>query len=315
VSTHASVAQQPGGKPSSDSDGRKPGLGNYVSFPACGIRIRQPDGLEKASSFDGFGHPEIQASVVAVRLAAPYSKAITGFNPEQLSARGWTLLSRLDVKVDDLPGILVHFEQPTVGQVFLKWSLVFGDEQRTTIVTATIPKANAEQLAARLKDAVLSTRLDRASDVDPGSDLPFTIVSSSKLKLTPLVSKTLAYTRDGVVPLKSPKDPLFIAASSLGEVVAGDKRQFAERAIRQAAQTKGLVLKSTEAITIDGLDGYESLAEATDAQSETPLVVYQAILFDGTSYIVMQGLVGRELRDQYLPEFKAMTRSLKRKQR
>ena len=43
---------------------------------------------------------------------------------------------------------------------------------------------------------------------------------------------------------------------------------------------RGLVVKSTDAITIAGLERYEPLAEAEHTKSETPLVVYQAILFD-----------------------------------
>jgi hypothetical protein len=38
------------------------------------------------------------------------------------------------------------------------------------------------------------------------------------------------------------------------------------------------------------------------------------MLFEDDSYVLVQGLVGAELADGYLPEFKAMARSLKRKQ-
>jgi hypothetical protein len=301
-------------EPALDSEGGEHGLGDYVSFPACGIKIRQPEGFEKADSFDGFGNPETQSSVMAMSIPGPYSKVAAGFTQEQMKARGWTLQSKQDVKVDGLPGILAHFEQPAGGQLFLKWSLAFGDDRKTTLVTATAPKAQDRELAARLKAAVLSTRLDRHAPPDPGTDLPFTVAASPKLKLTPAISKTLAYTKDGVIPTESPKDPLFLAAPALGKVVAEDKRQYAERRLRQTAVTKGLALKSTHAINIDGLDGYESLAEAEDAESGAPLIVYQVILFDEGSYILMHGLVGTELRDEYLPEFKAMARSFQRKQ-
>jgi len=43
------------------------------------------------------------------------------------------------------------------------------------------------------------------------------------------------------------------------------------------------------------------------------LNIYQVILFDESSYFLMQGLVGAELRDEYLPEFKEMARSFKQK--
>ena len=307
------VARQPASEPPSDSEGGKHALGDYVSFPACGIKIRQPEGFEKDDSFEGFGNPETQSSIVAMSFAGPYSKVTAGFTQDQMKAQNWTLLSREDVEVDGLPGILVHFEQPAGGKVFLKWSLVFGDDRKTTMVTATFPKSHEEELSARLKSAVLSARIDRAASSDAGADLPFTISASPKLKLTPAISNMLAYTKDGVIPAKSPKDPMFGVARALGKVVVGDKPQFAERRLRGTARTKGLVVQSTDAITIAGLDGYESLAEAEDVKSGTPLIVYQVILFDEGSYILMQGLVATELRDEYLPEFKAMARTFQRK--
>jgi len=95
-------------------------------------------------------------------------------------------------------------------------------------------------------------------------------------------------------------------------VSIADKRKYAERRLRETAHTKIISVKSTGPITIDGLDGYETLAEAQDVKSGTPLVLYQVILFDEDSYILLQGLVGADLREEYLPEFKAMARSLRR---
>ena len=42
------------------------------------------------------------------------------------------------------------------------------------------------------------------------------------------------------------------------------------------------------------------------------LRVYQVMLFESESYILLQGLVGEKLADEFLPEFKAMARSLVR---
>ena len=52
-----------------------------------------------------------------------------------------------------------------------------------------------------------------------------------------------------------------------------------------------------------------------DADSGTPLTVYQVILYDDGGYILIQGLVGAPFSDEYVPEFKAMARSLTRKER
>ncbi len=301
--------------PASDADDKKSGLGDYVSFPAFGLKIRRPEGFEKADNFDGFGEPETQSSIMVLGIPAPYSQVTAGMTKEYLKTRGWSLKSRDDVNVNGLRGILVHFEQPAGDEVFLKWSFMFGDDQKTTMVTATFPKVQERELSARLKSAVLSLRPDRATAPDPGADLPFTLVATEKLKISPGINRTLAYTKDGVFMIKSPEDPLFVATSSLGEVIVGDRRKFAEQRVLGTVHTKQVKVKSNDRITIDGLDGFESLSEAEEDLSGTPLVLYQVVLFDEGSYILMQGHVGAKFRDDFLPEFKAIARSLRRKQR
>jgi hypothetical protein len=180
-------------------------------------------------------------------------------------------------------------------------------------VTAAFPQSQEQDLSAVLKAAVLSARLGPSGPADPGADLPFTIDASEQLKLAPSVSKTLLYTKDGTAPIKSPEDPLFIAAQALGKGLAEDKQSFAEQRLRQTAYTKRLVIESTDAITIDGVEGYELVAKAEDARSGTELVVYQVILFDQDSYVLLQARVGAESSSTYLPEFKTMARSFKRR--
>jgi len=291
----------------------KAALGEYVSFPSSGIKMRQPAGFVRSDSFDGFGQSGTQVTIMAVSVAAPYSKMSEAFTAEPLKARGFTFLGREEVKVDGLPGILIHFEQPSSGGPFSKWVLGFGDEQRTRMVTASFPKERERELSAQLKSAVLSTRADGSAPPAPGADLPYTIEASAKLKITPGISKAAFYTKDGVVPAKSPKDPIFIVAPSIGQVPVADKRQMAERSFRDTSHTKAFTLTSTDPITIAGLSGYESLATGEEDKSGTPLFFYQVILFDGDNYVRMVGMVGTELRDEYLPEFKAMARSLRKK--
>ena len=57
------------------------------------------------------------------------------------------------------------------------------------------------------------------------------------------------------------------------------------------------------------------MADAEDEESGRPLVLYQVILYEGRTYLLVQGLVGAGLGDEYLPEFKAMAQSLKRTKR
>ncbi len=291
-------------------------VGEYVTFPAVGVRLPRPEGFEEADSFHGFVQPNAFSSVMAVSVPGPYEECTAGFTAQKMRANGWTLLSKEEVEVDGLTGVLIHFQQPGPGGgVFLKWLLVFGNQRKTTIITATFPKFLKGEFSAELRGVVVGTQLDNSPPPAPGSDAPFTVVASKKLKLTPNISvgKSLIYTKDGVIPGESPGDPFFIVTPSLGNVAVDDEREYALRHLHQTAATKIVSVTSTQPITIDGLDGFESLADAEEDDSAAPLILYQVMLFDGASYIAIVGRVRADASDEYLPEFRAMARSLRRK--
>lgn len=286
-----------------------------VAFPAAGLRIMKPAGFTEAESFYGFQQTNMQSSVVLMRIPGPYSQVTGGFTADQLQTRGMELRSREERLIDGLPGLLLHVRQRANETPFLKWLVAFGDETQTYLVTATFPEARQAQLSGTLKAVALSARRAQMEAPAPGADLPFTLTPSSKLKITPVPGKMLAFTREGVLTTRTPEDPLFIAAPSLGAVTVADKRAFAQQRLQQTAATRVTTVSSHEPIRIADLDGYESVAEAVDAASGMPMVVYQVLLFEQDAYVLMQGLVGALQREEYLPEFKAMTRSFQRRPR
>jgi hypothetical protein len=299
-----------------DLEAGKKALGEFVVFPACGIKVRQPLDFDKAEGFDGFQVEDTQTSILAMSMKAPFSKMSEGFTAEVFKSRGWTMHSREDANVDDLPGFLIHFEQPLGFQKFLKWSLVFGDETKTTMVTGTCPDHERREMAPRLKAAVLSTRLESGTPFDPERDLPFRLKASPKLKFTPSMSKALSYSKDGVFPGKSRNDPAFFVTTGTGApggMTLPRMAKYAEQMLHQTGKFKQLSVKSSRAVTIDGLDGVELTAAGDDSKSGDAMTIHQTILFDGESHFVLMGIVGTESKDEYLPEFQSMASSFKRK--
>jgi hypothetical protein len=116
-------------------------------------------------------------------------------------------------------------------------------------------------------------------------------------------------------------DPIFIVAPSLGFHPIGDKHSFAMKRLHEMPGITQVSVKEDTAIRIDGLSGFESIAEAmagaVTQQGKTlaglKMTLYQVTLFDGDSYVLINGMVGTDRAPQYLPEFKSLARSLKKK--
>lgn len=310
ASSAASIAQ----RPSQDQTDTRSSLiqPQYVRFSSAGVKLVQPQGFDDAENFHGFQQSSTQSSIMVLKIPGPFSETTRGFTAAQLQTRGITLRSQEPVSIDGYSGILLNVTQTAYGTEFAKWILVFGDADATRMVTATFPQSRAATLASPLKATVLSTRIDDTLTLTAEADTTFACLTSAKLKLTSRMGKALLYTQDGTIPAKSPVAPLFIAAPSLAPVPPPNQRQFAVQRLFQTEHTKISSATDKREITIDGLNGYEILAEGEDFDSGTPLRIYQVILYDDKSYILMQGIVGATIADQYLPEFKSMARSLTR---
>jgi hypothetical protein len=248
-----------------------------------------------------------------VQLPGPFSEMDRGFTTENLAKRRMQLIAREDRQVNDQPGFLVHFAQSQLGDDYLKWSLIFGSEEQTTLITATCPKELQSKYAASLKSSLLTVRPSAIPAADPQQNLAFDITPAEPFRFANRVANMGMYTVDGVKSVESANEPIFIVGPALSSAVIPDRRAYAEARLRDETHAKNPIVESIEPITIDGLSGLESLAKAEDPKSDIPIVNYQVMLFTEDSYILIQGLVGAEQREKYIPAFKTMARSFKRK--
>jgi len=289
--------------------------GKYISFPAAGVKLIQPKSFEIASDYYGFQYIDAGASVMVSMIPGPYTESTSGFTADQAGARGMELISKETLEIEGMSGMLISVAQNAHDIDFEKWILVFGDENTTRMVVAAYPLMFKEDFSDLLKATVLSAKLVDISPPTVGADVGFTIVASDKLTLVESIGmKLLAYTKDGVIPAPSPEDPLFIAGPSIAEVPIDNEKEYAIARLYGTANTNVISVVSTEAVTIGGLKGYEIIANAEHSESGIPLLLYQVMLFDEGFYILMQGLVGFTLVDNYLPEFKSMAHSFEQSQ-
>lgn len=285
----------------------------YVSFPAVRIKMLRPVGFDDAEKFHGFQQENTQSSILLNRIPGPFSEIKRGFTSVHMETRGMNLLGKKDITIAGKNGILINITQSAYGIDFEKWVLVFEMDGETIMATATFPASETQSISENLKNALLSTLPDDSPEPPLGSDLDFKLVASKKLKITRSNVKALAFTQDGAIPMKSQDDPLLIATQSHSAVQIGDLRQFALKRLSQTALIITTQITSEGEIEIDGLSGYEIVADALHSDTARPVVVYQLILKLDDSYIIVGGRVGADSADEYLPEFKKMAHSLKRR--
>jgi hypothetical protein len=294
--------------------GKKAPQSQYTSFTTAGIKLIRPNGFDAAENFNGFQQASTQSSVMVVTIPGPFSEVSRDFTPEGLKIQGMKIKTTQNVSIDGNKGILINLNKTAYGTRFSKWIFTFGDETETKIIIATFPQAHAAKLSPILKSVLLTAKNDTSMPPALGFDAGFQI-RANQLKLTRSIEKTLMYTKDGIIPAKLPEDPLFIVAPSFSEVAIADKKEFATQRLSQTRNIQINSITTTAPITIDGFDAYEIVADAKDLTSDTPITVYQVMLFDEKSYVLIQGFVGTKVVNEYLPEFQAMARSFTKKRK
>ena len=286
-----------------------------VAFPKAGLTLIPPLDFELATLFDGFQQDTSQSSIMVLSFPAPTEEMLKAFRDEEgLAQNQITLLSQENISISGQPGLLIQLEQEAHSLTFGKWILIFGEDNQTTVINASFPQEFTEALSAPIKASLLSAQVDDsliASPPEEASD--FSITPTENMALALELSGTLLYSEDGKLNSEDPAAPLFIVSPSFSDVLALNPGKFSRDRLQQTEQVEAIEILREAPITINDLEGYEITATAQDTNNETPLLIYQTILFAEDRYYIMQGLVGEAGGGPYLADFKSMAESFQRK--
>lgn len=277
------------------------------------VSLIKPPGFTTADTFPGFQQDSTQASIVVTEIPAGYPQAVAGFTAANLKSRGMTQIGKEKITIDGNPGLLLQLTQSANGTTYRKWIAIFGDASETVTIVATMPQKEQPSLFRSLKNSITSAKWSRTKVVDPFADLKYAVTATPDLKFTKRIQNALLYTKDGVVPATNPNDPILVVSQAISTVVVIDPREYSQKRLALTQQATNIEIVSTEPITIGGLQGYEIVANAVDASTNKPILVYQVMLFEGQTYYIIQGLVDSNAKSKYLPKFKEIAASFRKK--
>lgn len=277
------------------------------------VTLQPPAGFVAAERFAGFQREDAQSSIAVTELPLPFSEMEARLTPESFAQQGMRLRGPSEpFAVDGMRGTLISATQEARGTTFEKWALMFGGDSMTVIVTATYPAARADSLREPMRQAVLSTRWAGDAASDPLEGIGFRVTESPRLRIARRMGNMLALNETGTLPDSTPGSPLLVIGQSVSAVDLRDLEAFSAGRLRQMATVSGITNLVGEALTLDGARAYEMVADAVHTASGTPLRVYQVVLAEGSQYLLMQGMVDAGRADVFIPEFRAVARSLRR---
>lgn len=274
--------------------------------------LQPPESFVPAERFPGFQLDSAGASIMVTEVEAPFRAIAAGLTAEGLGSRGMRLRSSDSLVIDGRAARLLAVSQEASGVMFDKWLVVFGNDSATAIVTATYPQQFAATLSDPMRQAVLSSRWSSEGPADPLEGIGFQFDLGSRMRISKRVGNMVLIDDTGTFPNPAPGAPMLAIASSISAGDMSDLEGFARRRITQTDGVSGIANLRGEALTVGGQAAYQLIGDGVDTETSTPLKVFQVVIAEGDHYMLVQGFVGADRAAEFIPEFQAIARTVRR---
>jgi len=249
----------------------------HLLIDGTNVNMIPPEGFLPSENFKGFQNPEDPYSMIMLmEIPGPYEEVSAGFSEENLIKQGMTLLSKKDILINQQSGMFLELDQEASGIIFSKYILVYGHESTTLINGVYLKESKDTKIL--IKDAMLSTFIDNAVEVDPRGALKYTLDETvAALKFNAVMGNSSLFNRDGKIPTESADKLSLIIDESFANAEIKDHKVFCLGRLREAPGDYSLITqKGINEIEIAGLKGYELYGKSAENVKEE---VYQAVVF------------------------------------
>ncbi len=298
-----------------------PALAADAIFPTGSrLGIVPPAGMVPSHNFIGFEDPQKNAAILFTTLPAQaYDSLDKSMVPEAMKKDGIEIDKREPIQLSIGKGFLLSGTQTTNKARYRKWLLVTAAGNVTALVTIQVPDQDAAYSDKTLRDTLATLAMrDSVPDAEQLSLMPFVIGDMAGFHIdevlpgralmlvdkSPDPASNQAKGQSNDSGKDSAKDSakdqskdaptlnarLFIAAMPGGPAEPGDRNNFARTTFQQIVGIKDVQVQDAEPLRIGSQQGFETLAKAKDAQSNTDMMVVQWLRFGTAGFLQMIGI-------------------------
>jgi len=285
------------------------------------IGLVPPSGMAMSRRFPGFEDLDTDAAIVITTLpAAVYAEMENSQVPAELKKQGITLAKREPLQLRVGKGFLLTGEQVTDKARYRKWLLVAAADDLTALVSVRAPERDNTYSDAVVR-AALATLAVRATvpDAERLSLLPFAVGDLAGFQIEGILPGRALMLVD--VPADHGADTsgqlltarLLVAALPGGPDEADDRGNFARLAFNTIGGIKDVQITMSEPLRLGGQQGYQTMAQAKDSQSDTDIMVVQWLRFGSGGFLQMVGIAKADMWTTALTRMRAVRDSIEPK--
>jgi hypothetical protein len=276
-----------------------------------------------AERFPGFIDAANNAGILIGMLPlAAYPNIEKTLADDALKKQGFTAEKRETLQLGIGNGLLVVGTEVGPDKTkYRKWLLIAKTADLTALVTVQEPVGSNAYSDAVVR-ASLATLAERETvpDAELLTMLPFSVAD--------LAGFTVANVVPGraLMLLDAPKDPHLVVTQGLPElefnarfIIAAvpnppasneERADLARFAFNSIAGIKDIHLTMSEPIRMDNRQGFETVAQAKDANTNVDVIVVQWLRFEGGQFLQMVGISRADVWSTELPRMRTMRDSI-----
>lgn len=286
------------------------------NIPGTQIEMSAPVDFSMADNFNGYQYKNGEVQIQIHEMSVPVKISIEASTEDSLSQQGITVLSK-EENITNLPNsILMLTEQNYNNTKYLKWTLLFGNKNKSVFVVGMFEDKYKAEVSDLIKQSLLTIKWNRNTEVDLFSELPFTFSKNTNLKITKKIYNTYILTKSNRFKLGASEDP-YIAFSycrsenNLNEM--DDIRELCTTNLSSGEHIRKIHITHEENISLAGLPGYLIEAEGWNINIEKNSFIIQCIIFSEDKTFLIKAYSTLKEKGKYKKDFMTIINSFKLK--
>lgn len=284
----------------------------YLRAPGAPAHMIVPNGFWLHPQHSGYRDESRDASLLIFELESPFDQARQRLEPGALAQRNLSYVDEKPVRIDEVPGVLVHATQISEdGSRYAKLMALVGDDRRSIMLVATYPQASADHFALAMEESLLSAQFEPDSRPDVMGGLPMRIDPTRSFTFHQRTDTTITFVlKDGSGDSSRPRAK-FVAGFEPLQTDMTDRRLIAEDRLAHMLGVRDVLIHESHYANVAGMPAYEIVATAILNDRDVPCIIHQTLAFDEETVYVLQGAGLYEEGKDILHTFRNMTGSLR----
>lgn len=265
------------------------------------VGLVPPPGMVAAEAFNGFVDLAKDAAIlIATVPAAAYAQIEKSMDIEAMKKQGINLERREPMQVSFGTGFLLTGWLVADKVRYRKWLLVVPANDLTALISVQVPEDDPAYSDRVVRDALATLAVrPQVPEAEQLSLLPFAVGDLAGFHVDAVLRGRALMLSDTPASGDPASDNagstsnvahMFIAAIPGGPQDINQHANFARLSFNEIGGIKDVQISLSEPLRMNGQSGYQTMAQAKDAQNGSDLMVVQWLRFGGEGYLQMVGL-------------------------